>query len=198
MSRLGQAGRTVFSSYALTALLAGAGVVTAGMELNGASKDMNLGTAAGLLIAAAGQATGAKLARDGARSAARSLCRQVDAGLRRYHTAIAELEQHRHRMEVLEDQYRLSRDPGAGQQLQAAVTGFDTGWATVVSARDALLDVLTEAATELPAGVTAPLTRLADEVATRGADHRAVAPVSEDTRAAFYDAARVELGVPLR
>lgn len=198
MSRLGQAARTVFSSYALTAALAGAGVVIAGIELNGSSKDMDFGTAAGLLIAAAGQATGARLARDGARSAARSLCRQVDAGLRRYHTAITELEQQRRRMEVLEDLYRQGRDPGAAQQLEAAVAAFDTGWAAVASARDALLDVLTEAATELPADVAAPLARLRDEVTTRGADHRTVAPVSEDTRAAFHDAARVELGVPLR
>lgn len=198
MSRLGQAARTVFSSYALTAVLAGTGVVVAGIELNGSSEDLDLGTAAGLLIAAAGQATGARLARDGARSAARSLCRQVDAGLRRYHTAITELEQQRQRMEVLEDLYRQGRDPGAAQQLEAAVAAFDTAWAAVAAAREALLDVLTEAATELPADFAAPLARITDEVATRGADHRTVAPVSEDSRAAFRAAARVELGVPLR
>lgn len=197
MRRVGRRARDVFSSYVLTGVLVALAVAVVVIELNASGEDRDFGTAAGLLIAAVGQATGATLARAGARSGSRTLCRQVESALRRYRTAIGELERARDRMNVLENLYR--QDPtGAEEELTRAVKDVDTGWGAVVATRDAALDTLAEAMTELPDGVVGQLRRLRDEVATGGDALTTVRPVSEAAEAAFHDAVRAELGMTLR
>ncbi|MDT0167267.1 hypothetical protein Q9R32_17065 [Actinotalea sp. AC32] len=189
----------MLSSYLLTGLLLLGGAAALTIELGRPVEKRNVGTAAGLVIAAAGQATGAKLARDGARSQTRTLCRQVDAGLRRYETAIAQLEEQRHQMQRFEDLHRRAPDDApAEQQYAAAIEAVRSRWDTVVTMRDALLETIAEATAELPDDVRAALARLRDEVSAGSAAISSVTPVSEPARAAFLDAAREHAGVTLR